>query len=478
MQTHRSSIFKIHPLHSRKGSLASGATLRLRLALLLPSFLLAGCARFHPEQPHEYVYVSARQVYLHDRLAAVANRVALVTNSEKLEVVEHGKRFVKVRTPKGEVGWIEDHAIIDDKLYAQFQDLTKKYAQAPVVASGQLRDDLYLHVLPGRETPHFVLIAGNSKVQMLARGTVQKTPAPGSLPDLKAKAVAASAPANPPSNAPAPAKLPTPVAAPSAKPLPAPAPPPMEDWWLVRDTAGHTGWLLSSRLDVDVPDEVGEYAEGQRMVAAYPIATVFDDGLEHESKGHESKGHESKGHKSKDHESKGHQKSSTGKKGKSAHESPELGANSATAAAGPPPTPVNPQRTEYVTVLAPPRSGLPYDFDQIRVFTWSLNHHRYETAYRLHGFQGYLPVRISKETISGQAEPVFSFAVARDPSVSPDIIIDPDTGVTRPRFARTLSFRMEGNIVKRTGADLGPIILLHDPVESGKAKAAAKKKKR
>ena len=426
------------PLLRSRSFAANSAHLRQILLASLIVSGLAGCNRFH-HITHEYVYVSARQVYLHDRVAAVSNRVALVSNGDALEVLEHGKRFVKVRTAKGEIGWLEEHAVIDDKLYAQFQDLEKKHAQDSVVANGQLRDDLYLHALPGRETPHFLLEAGNTKVQMLARGTVEKAPPPGSLPVTKPKAAppVASTAEKPGQSAPAAVKRAS-VAPPSTE---SQAPMAMEDWWLVRDGAGHTGWLLANRVDVDVPDEVGQYAEGQRMIAAYPIAKVLDDGSGREHK-----------HDKKD-----------GKKSK-----PQDAEDAAAAPAVPK------EETEYVTVLSPQKNGLPYDFDQVRVFTWSLNHHRYETGYRLHGFQGYLPVKIGQETDKGVTYPTFSFQIA----TSPDISIDPDNGVTRPVHPRTLAFRLEGNLVRRTGPDQAPIILTHDPADSEKAKAAAKKKRR
>jgi hypothetical protein len=410
-------------------------------------FANVGCSRFQ-HVTHEYVYVAARQVYLHDRVAAVSNRVALVTNGEALEVVERGKRFIKVRTPKGEVGWLEDHAFIDDKLFAQFQDLSKHHAQDPVVATGELRDDLYLHVLPGRDTPHFLLEAGNSKVQLLERGTVERTNPGAPLASRQKNTIPSQPAATDPksrSNPGLAAKAVKPV---QVAPLVSPAVPvQVEDWWLVRDSYGNTGWLLASRLDVAVPDEVGQYAEGQRMVGAYPIAKVIDDGSGHESR---------------------HDSMSGKHGGKDKPVKTELRVPDDTSA-----TPVSREITEYVTILSPPRNGLQYDFDQVRVFTWSLNHHRYETAYRLHGVQGYLPLRFSQETVNGVTEPVFSFAIAS----GPDVRVDPDTGVTRPVQTRTLAFRLEGNLIKRTGSDMAPIILTHDSVELEKAKAARKKKK-
>jgi hypothetical protein len=87
----------------------------------------------------------------------------------------------------------------------------------------------------------------------------------------------------------------------------------MEDWWLVRDGSGRVGWLLARRIDVDVPEEVVRYAEGQKIVGAYLLAKIYD---------------------------------------------PES------------PFP-DKQAPEYVAVLNPYKDGLPYDFSIIRVFVWN-----------------------------------------------------------------------------------------------------------
>ena len=381
------------------------------LALVLASFLASstGCNRFR-EEHHETVYVSARQMYLHDRVAAVSNRVAEVTNGQALEVLEHGRRFLKVKTQKNETGWIEERAVIDAKTFQAFEQLGQEHRQDPVVATGVLRDDNYLHLSPGREVVRFYLLAANAKVQLLARATVPRTAAQSAGAAAKAAVPKAGSAAKVPTTQKPGSK---PVMA-AATQLAAVAPAVLEDWWLVRDAQGRAGWILAGRLDVDVPDEIGTYAEGQRYVGAYVLNKVPD---------------------------------------------PEAA------------TPEH-EVPQYVTVLAPPGSGLPFDFDQVRVFTWSLKHHRYETAFRLHPIQGYLPVRVTPAS-NGSAV-TFSFQIANGPNLT----TDPETGITRPATPRTITYTMEDTRVRRTGTDLGPIPSSHLPESRPKSAAAAKKKAR
>ena len=47
-------------------------------------------------------------------------------------------------------------------------------------------------------------------------------------------------------------------------------------------------------------------------------------------------------------------------------------------------------------MLTEPKDGLPYDFDQVRVYTWNARKHRYETAYR-ERVTGALPVALGSQ---------------------------------------------------------------------------------
>jgi SH3-like domain-containing protein len=337
---------------------------------------MSGCTRLREHLKPEMVYVVAKQTYLRDRVAAVSNRVALVSNGQPLEVIEHGRRFLKTKTAKGEVGWIEEHMVIDQATYDQFAALGQQHAHDPVVATAVLRDDLYLHVKPGRETDRFFLLPENEKLQLLIRASVPKPEPPQGLLSAPHPTAAITKGKK---DAGAKATPKTPGGEPAI---------PMEDWWLVRDSRGQVGWMLSRRLDVDVPDEIAGYSEGQRIVGAYVLTKVYD---------------------------------------------PESSLPSKLV-------------PEYVSVTNAYKDGLPYDFDQVRIFTWNVKKHRYETAYRQRNLEGYLPVGISeKKNIQGQPLPVFSITAATSDAVK----TDPLTGAARPAQTDVLNYQLEGGMVKR-----------------------------
>jgi hypothetical protein len=297
------------------------------------------------------VYVSAKGTFLRDRLAAVSNRIAQVSNGQRLVVLEHARRFVKVRTEKGEIGWIDEHAVIDQQTFDKFTALVADHAHDPVIVPATLRDDSYLHDAPGRQTDRYFLLPENDKLQLLVRASVAKPGPPQAVP-AAAPAKKSAKDSSTKSKNTSTAKS----AAPASATVPAPAAPPpvLQDWWLVRSSQGHVGWVWSRMLDIDIPNEIAGLAEGQRYVGAYVLRTVDD---------------------------------------------PESSFP-------------NGKAPEYVALMNSWKEGLPYDFDQVRVFTWNTRRHRYETAFRQRNLEGYLPVTTGNQVFDKQSQPVFSFKVA------------------------------------------------------------------
>jgi SH3-like domain-containing protein len=288
--------------------------------------LLPACGRGR-HRVLEVAYVSVPQAALRDQVAAIYNRVGNVKNGERVEVLDREKRFARVRTATGIEGWIEQRFLVDQKTFDALQKLTADNLNDPVQAPGVLRNETNLHVTPGRETEHLYQLASGAKVAILKRATAEKQS--GATPSSK----------------------------PSGRPgAQAPAGPPLEDWWLVRDDQSRVGWVLARMVDVDVPLDIAQYAEGQRFVAFFVLDQVPDN-------------------------DKGVQK----------------------------------QVPQYLCVLTDPHDGLPFDFDQVRVFTWNMRKHRYETAYREHGLNGILPVSITKEDFDKEGTlPVFILRVKDD----------------------------------------------------------------
>ena len=355
------------------------------------ALLASGCSHLKTPLSRDYVYVVAKQTFLRDRVAAVSNRTGTVENGEALEVLEHGRRFLKVQTPKGEQGWIDEKATAPQSVFDAFETLKTQHRSDPSVASAVVRDEVYLHAAPGRDTDRLFRLPEGDKLTLIRRATLPKAGPPQAKPVKAIAPPAAAATAPVASSKTAPANGAATLADDAAAAAPA-----MEDWWLIRDAAGHTGWLLSRMMDVDAPDALTRYAEGQRIVGAYVLTKVTDPEIEGDIK----------------------------------------------------------DVPEYVTVLSPYKSGLPYDFDQVRVFIWNVRKHRYETAFRQRNIEGYLPVvtgmasdPYGKQPISTAPAPTFKIRVlAAD---APAVVPDPTTGTITPGRTVEKTYRLEGNVVRR-----------------------------
>ncbi len=278
----------------------------------------------------EVAYVSGVQATLRDHVAAVYEKAGVVKNGERVEVLDHDRRFVKVRTADGTTGWMEQRYLVSQEVFDQIQKLTADNQNDPVQARGATRNDTNLHVEPGRDTEHLYQISSGEKLSLLKRDTAEK---PGAVAALSRSTSHSSVPG---SNKNEQDKKPVPV---------------IEDWWLVRDSHNRVGWVLARMIDLDIPLDVAQYAEGQRIVAFFVLNQVQDG---------------------------------------------------------------DKRVAQYLTVLTEPKDGLPFDFNQIRVFTWNVRRHRYETAYR-ERMEGVLPVTVSQENFEKEGVlPAFVIRVKDD----------------------------------------------------------------
>jgi SH3-like domain-containing protein len=288
----------------------------------------------------EVAYVSGTQVVLRDRVAAVFEKAGLVKNGDRVEVLDHDRTFVKVRTSTGQMGWMEKRYLVGQQVFDQLQKLTAENANDPVQAQGATRNDTNLHVEPGRDAEHLYQISAGEKLLLLKRGTAERgAPAATHTTSSVDKDKKEGKPGRRAGDK---KQLPE---------QPAPAPPhstnlhpAIEDWWLVRDSHGRVGWVLARMVDLDVPLDVAQYAEGQRIVAFFVLNQVKD---------------------------------------------------------------ADKNVPQYLIVLTEPKDGLLFDFNQIRVFTWNVRRHRYETAYR-ERTEGVLPVTVAHEDFGKEGVlPVF-----------------------------------------------------------------------
>jgi hypothetical protein len=273
--------------------------------------------------------------------------VATVSHGERLQILQRRRTFFRVRTTGGVEGWADERQLLALSDMDNLKRLAALAAKLPSQGAGSPRyGDLRIYTQPSLGSPSFVTVKEKDKVDVLAhavmpRTALQRTPL---LPKTAKKTVAKKKTKNPEYP---PVPMPVPPHPPAdwvqlsktesdeakeAADVAAAPPTPTDDWSLVRTADGQTGWTLTRRVNMAIPDEVAQYAEGRRIVSYFSLGTIRDDDV---------------------------------------------------------------QKDIWLWTTVGDGAHL-YDFDSFRVFTWSLRHHRYETAYIERNLTGFQPVLLQR----------------------------------------------------------------------------------
>jgi hypothetical protein len=315
--------------------------------VLMLGLLLASCQRQTPEEPSLGVaYAGPALLNLRKDLSSRSAPMTAVPHGEELQILETRRRFVRVRTASGVEGWTDANLLLSAKQIEDLKRLAAHAAALPSEGSATVAEPLNAHTEPARLSPSFFQIPENGSVEVVGHAVTPRqtpsasamvlprpAPAPKKTKTKGAKAaplISAPAPAGPPANW-------VEMSRPRLKDLPGyVAPPPVlaptDDWSLVRTHDGKAGWVLSRMLFMSVPDEIAQYAEGQRVTAYLTLGDVKDgDRIKH----------------------------------------------------------------NWLWTTAAPANKC-CEFDSFRVFVWSTKRHHYETAFVERNISGFYPVELAQ----------------------------------------------------------------------------------
>ncbi len=313
-------------------------------------------------------YVGPTTLNIRQELNPKTATVATLKHGDKLDILENRRRFVRVRTQQGVVGWTDAHQLLMPDQMSDLDRMALEAKKMPSAGVASVFEALNMHADPSRTSPGFEQLKEGTKVDVLAHKLVPRVPqAPPPIlaPVPKPKAVRRRSRDKDKSGKPPPPPMPAAPLPPKnwvemskteeersdrarepAKPNEPKKPIPMEDWYLIRTKEGKAGWVLARMVNMAIPDEVAQYAEGHRITSYASLGKVNDDGTIKDN-------------------------------------------------------------WLWTTIR---RGSERYEFDSFRVFVWSKRHHRYETAYVLRNVTGYYPIEVN--TSSG--DPTFALVLEGD----------------------------------------------------------------
>ncbi len=345
---------------------------RRQLSVFLVCLFALAAVACGPTGEHEpsfgEAWVAPASLQLRQELSLHSAVTAVLKHGERVDLLARRRRFLKIRAANGAEGWTDSRLLFSAEARERFEDLQERATAAPAMGQATVLDTMTVHTAPYRQAPALFQLAPKTSVEIIAHQRVERVPwdPPALLEEMTRRPKAAKkkkdADKSPPKVAPPPPGPPPAVPddwllisgylqdhLPGEKPnQPPPSPPVLDDWALVRLPGGQAGWVLDRMLYLSIPDEVIQYAERARIVAYFDLGSVRD-----------------------------------GDKRKTVW----LWASQSSSARN-------------------------LEFDSLRIFTWSVRRHHYETSWIEHGVQGAGPVVLMHQgpSISG----FHTFAVEKD----------------------------------------------------------------
>lgn len=277
---------------------------RCRCVCLFSVFLfalLSGCKSPNGPQVLGEAYVAPAILNLRSELAYESRTVAVLKHGDRLKIVGVRRRFYKVQTDNGIAGWVNSTQLISKEDIDSLKESMERYRHLPSQGKATAYDALNVHMDPSRQSLAFYQIPDGGSVDVIGHqiapritgapsiGFVLKQPArtQPAKEQKKPKAVSLRPPKPPAPKPPANwVELSRERVSPKdgepkkeSEPKPELPPVPMEDWFLVRMKDQKIGWVLARMLQMSIPDEVAQYAEGGRITSYFDLGAVQDEDL-------------------------------------------------------------------------------------------------------------------------------------------------------------------------------------------------------
>jgi hypothetical protein len=235
------------------GTIEHRVTRRRHLLLVHLSIIavsLTGCLRFETEEPSiGEAYVAPATLQLREEIAPRARVTATLQHGARVEILARHRRFAKVRVSKGITGWTDGRQLLSAQGMAMIRQQSKQASATPAQGTAKAAGELNVHITPHRGSPSFYQLMEGDRVRLAGRSIMPRilyVP-----PDQQSGQL---------------------VTADTLR----------DDWSLICLKDHRCGWVLTSMLMLELPDDIIQLAEGNRITAFFVLGnTPGNDGKEH-----------------------------------------------------------------------------------------------------------------------------------------------------------------------------------------------------